>query len=272
MRFPFVIKALGLLVLIAAAPAPAPPTFEGQDAATYKKCLDFARSNPSEGFESASGWRDHGGGLPAEHCVAIALVGLKEYAEAGKRLEKIANEMTVRESNALRADVLGEAAEAWLEGGSPEGAITALNAAIELAPQNPDYFVTRAVAHAQRKDYKLAVQDLNRALALGGPRGDALAYRAAAYRFLGDLKQARADADKAVQIDPRLPDAWLERANIKRLTGDDGGARRDWLTVLDLAPNSAAADAARDNLETLDVHIDGAPQGGPSGATKPGKH
>jgi len=253
LRFLFLIIATSLLPLAAAAGA----EIDGQDAASYQKCLDLARSNPAEGFETASGWRDHGGGLPAEHCVAIALVGLKEYPEAAKRLEAIANEMTVRESAALRADVLSEAAEAWMEGGSTEGAIAALNAAIELTPKNPDYFVSRAVAHAQSKDYKGAVQDLNRALAIGGPRGDALAYRAAAYRFLGDLKQARADADKAVQIDPQLPDAWLERANIKRLTGDDTGARQDWLTVLDLAPKSAAADAARDNLETLDVRVEG---------------
>ena len=130
-------KALGLLAALAATPA-ALAQFDGQDAATYQKCLDLARTNPPEGFETGSSWHDHGGGLPAEHCVAIALVGLKEYAEAGRRLEKIANEMTVRESNTLRADVLGQAAEAWLEGGSPDGAITALNAAIELAPHNPD--------------------------------------------------------------------------------------------------------------------------------------
>jgi tetratricopeptide (TPR) repeat protein len=258
-RFPLMISALSLCAILVAAPASA--QLEGQDAATYQKCLDLARANPSEGFETASSWRDHGGGLPAEHCVAIALVGLKDYAEAARRLEKIANEMTLRESTGLRADVLSQAAEAWLEGGSPDGAVAALNAAIELAPKNPDYFVSRAVAYAQRKNYKGAIQDLNRALAIGGPRGDALAYRASAYRHLGDLKQARADADKAVQMDPKLPDAWLERANIKRLTGDDAGARRDWLTVLDLAPDSAAADAARENLETLDVHVEGPPTG-----------
>jgi tetratricopeptide (TPR) repeat protein len=247
-------------VLVLPAAEWAAAAVEGQDAAAYEKCLDLARKNPSEGFETGSVWRDHGGGLPAEHCVALALVGLKEYGEAARRLEKIANRMTLRESTTLRAEVLSQAAEAWLEAGSPEGAEGALTSAIELAPRNPDYFVSRAVAHAQRKDYKGAVQDLNRALALGGPRGDALAYRAAAWRFLGDLKQARLDADKAVQIDPTLPAGWLERANIKRLAGDPNGARKDWLAVLDLAPASAAAEAARNNLETLDVHVEGLPK------------
>ncbi len=256
-------------LLLAFTVQPAWAQFEGQSAATYQKCLDLARAKPGDGFEAASTWRDHGGGLPAEHCVAIALIGLKEYAEAGRRLEKIANEMTLRESEELRADVLSQASEAWLEGGSVDSAVKAIDAAIKLAPSNPDYFVSRAVAQAQGKNYKAAIQDLNRALVLGGPRGDALAYRAAAYRFLGDLKQARADADKAVQIDPRLPDAWLERANIKRLTGDDAGARQDWLNVINLAPTSAAADAARDNLATLDVHVEG---GSSAADPKKGKH
>jgi tetratricopeptide (TPR) repeat protein len=228
---------------------------EGQDAATYDKCLALARKDPSEGFETGSVWRDHGGGLPARHCVAVALIGLKEYVEAAHRLEKIAAEM-VRESDALRAGVLAQAAEAWSEAGQSENAEAALTAALKLAPRNPDYLVNRAVTYAQRKNYHAAVDDLNKALT-AGPRADALAYRASAWRFLGDLKQARFDAEKAVQSDPTLAEAWLELGNIKRLSDDATGARQDWLHVIALSPDSAAADAARDNIETLDVHVEG---------------
>ena len=248
-------RRLALLILIA---LPAAARAESQDAATYEQCLAVARKDPANGFETGSSWRDHGGGLPAEHCVAVALVGLKEYGEAATRLEKIAGRMA-RESDALRADVLAEAAEAWSEAGRPDNAEGALTEALKLAPRNVDYMVNRAVAHAQRKNYKGAVEDLNKALATGGPRADALAYRASAWRFLGDLKQARADAERAVQTDPKLVEGWLELANVKRLAGDTAGARKDWLKVIELAPASAAADAARDNIETLDVHVEGAP-------------
>ena len=231
---------------------------EGQDAATYDKCLALARKDPAEGFETGSSWRDHGGGLPAEHCVAVALIGLKEYPEAAHRLEKLASEM-VRESDALRADVLSQAAEAWSEAGQPGNAEAALTDALKLAPRNPNYLINRAVTYAQRKNYHAAVDDLNKALAAGGPRADALAYRASAWRYLGDLKQARLDADKSVQSDPGLVAGWLELGNIKRLTGDLAGARQGWLKVIELAPDSAAADDARDNIETLDVHVESAP-------------
>lgn len=44
-----------------------------------------------------------------------------------------------------------------------------------------------------------------------------------------------------------------QAAQTWRLAGDDAGARADWLALLDRAPNSAAAQAARNNLERLDV-------------------
>ncbi|MGB8843878.1 MAG: tetratricopeptide repeat protein [Aliidongia sp.] len=242
-----------LPTIILAAPLTA--RAEGQDAATYDKCLALARKQPSEGFETGSIWRDHGGGLPAQHCVALALIGLKEYVEAAHRLEKIAAEM-VRESDSLRASVLAQAAEAWSEAGQAENAEAALTAALKLAPRNQDYLVNRAVSYAQRQNYHAAIDDLNKALT-AGPRADALAYRASAWRLLGDLKQARFDAEKAVQSDPNLAEAWLELGNIKRLSDDSAGARQNWLKVIELAPDSTAADAARDNIETLDVRVEG---------------
>jgi tetratricopeptide (TPR) repeat protein len=245
------------LLLAALVFTPASALAQAQDAATYDKCLALARKTPADGFETGSSWRDHGGGVPAEHCVAIALVGLKQYGEAATRLETLAAKM-VRESDALRAEVLSQAAEAWSEGGQPKNADSDLTEAIKLAPKNAEYLVDRAVARAQYQDYKNAVDDLNRALAQG-PRADALAYRASAWRYLNDLKQAHADAEASVKLDPGLVAGWLELGNIKRLSQDDAGARKAWLKVIELAPDSAAADDARDNIATLDVHIDTPP-------------
>jgi tetratricopeptide (TPR) repeat protein len=263
------IFAVSIAAAFPAIAAADPIRIEGEDAAAYDRCLALARTNPADGFESASGWHDHGGGLPAQHCVAMSLVGLKQYPEAAQRLEKLAQQM-VRESDALRAEVLSQAAEAWSEAGVPENAGTDLTEALKLTPRNADLLVNRAVSYAQRagfktaaeaqkEDYKAAVEDLNKALVLGGPRADALAYRASAWRYLGDLKQAQRDAEKSVETEPGLIAGWLELGNVKRLAQDDGGARKAWLKVIELAPDSPAADDARDNLAALDVHIDGAP-------------
>ena len=43
----------------------------------------------------------------------------------------------------------------------------------------------------------------------------------------------------------------LERGNIRRLKGDTAGARQDWRRVAELAPDTAAAVAAKVNLDRL---------------------
>ncbi|HLZ65983.1 MAG TPA: tetratricopeptide repeat protein [Aliidongia sp.] len=229
------------------------------DAASYERCMNTARKEPADGFEMASVWKEHGGGLPAEHCSGVALMGLKQYALAGDTLETLGKEM-VREAPSLRAQVLSQAGEAWLQAGEPEKARADLTAAIGLDPKDFSLVVDRARAYAAAKDYKAAKEDLNRALTGGAPRGEVLTYRAAANRLLGDLGAARRDADDAVAAAPGSADAWLERANIRRLQHDDKGARADWIKVLQLAPDSPAGDAARDNLATMDVHVDGPPK------------
>ena len=245
-----------LLLLAAAALAPVAGARAADDAATYNACMGLARQKPDDGLENAEQWRAHGGGFPADHCAAIALIGLKQYAEAAHRLEGLAQAMVTAEP-AMRAQTLQQAAEAWTEGGQPRAAEGDLTEAMRLDPSNIDLMVSRAAARADRKDYGGAIDDLNAVVKRGINRADVYAYRAAAYRLTGDLKDAAADADRAVALGATLPEAFLERANIRRLTGDAPGARQDWLKVVTLAPDSSAADAARKNLEALDVHPDG---------------
>src|SRR5688572_26720358 len=57
---------------------------------TYEVCLMTAKNEPEKGFEMAGKWQTLGGGPPAKHCEAIALIGMKEYGEAATRLEALA--------------------------------------------------------------------------------------------------------------------------------------------------------------------------------------
>jgi tetratricopeptide (TPR) repeat protein len=252
--------ALGALLLLPGAPhaASIDDSKSADDAKTYESCMAQARKEPDEGFEAASIWRDHGGGFPAEHCVATALYALKQYGEAATRLERLAQEM-VTETPPMRADVLSQAADAWMQADQPKSAAADLGAALKLVPGNFDYTMSRAAAEAKAKDWNGAIVDLNSVIAKAAPRGDAFAQRASAYRALGDLKDAAVDAENAVKTAPDLPEAWLERGNIRRMQGDKNGARLDWRKVLELAPDSPAADSARDNIETLELHTDQPP-------------
>ena len=237
-----------------AAPPAAAAAAPGEgidDAAQYHHCISLARQKPAEGWEEALAWGSMGGGEPAHHCGAIALIGLGQHEEAAKRLETRAAES--RSSPKIRAGMLTQAGQSWLLANQPEQAYAAFTTAIKLMPDAPDLLVDRAESLAAAKNYKDALVDLDRALGLAPNRADALTFRATAKRFLDDRTGAAADAAKALQVDPQYQDAWLEDGIVKRLTGDDNGARKSWLKVLEIAPSSAAADSARRNIELLDV-------------------
>lgn len=247
-----------ILVLAAAAfaaPLSAAPSYaQGADADSaerYEQCMRLAERRPDDGFESALAWRDMGGGAAAEHCAATALIGLGLYDEAGRRLEEVGND--TRLEPALRGRLLGQAGQAWLLAGQPARAEAALTAAMQLLPNEVELKIDRSQARAALGDYENAVADLDAAAARAPDRADIFAFRAAAHRFLEHGDQARADVMRALNLQPNHQEALLELGNLKRLAGENDHAREAWLRVVTIDPDSAAANAARENIERMDV-------------------
>jgi tetratricopeptide (TPR) repeat protein len=218
----------------------------------YNACTELALRDPELGFERAIAWRDMGGGAPARHCVTVALYALGQFAEAAKRLEELAAEGDTLPLP-LRTALLGQAGEAWMAARDYERAHAALSAALKITPDDVTLLIERSLAAAGAASYFDALDDLNRAIDLAPDNADALAYRAAAFRYLDSLDLANDDVERALQVNPSHLGALLERGNLRRVQGDAAGARKDWLKVISLAPESASADAARLNLEVLDV-------------------
>jgi tetratricopeptide (TPR) repeat protein len=254
-RAAVILAVIGILLSATPAGAQHLPAVEADH---YARCMDDARRNPAAALESATAWRNSGGGHPAEHCAAVALIGLKRYGEAGKRFDGLADAM-IKAPAELRAEVLDQAGQAWLLAGDAARAEGSLTAALALIPEDPDLLTDRAEAYAAQKRYGEAIADLDRALARDGRRVDALIFRASAYRSSGKLDAALRDIDAAVLLAPDDPDALLERGNVRGLKGDDAGARQDWRRVAQLAPNTPAAAAATDNLAKLDNTPDAPP-------------
>ena len=228
------------------------------DAATYDRCMKLARENPAAARDLAADWQKRGGAHPADHCFAVALIGLKQYREAATRLEALAQAM-IHAPPALRAEVLGQAGQAWLLAGDPMRAYAAEGTALELRPDDADLLTDRAEAAGSAGWFDKAVADLDRVLKTNPSRVDALVYRASANRALDRLDPALADIDTALKLAPDSVEALLERGNIRRLKGDLPGARQDWLRVAKLAPGSAEEAAAKANIARLDVKDEPAP-------------
>ncbi len=188
-----------------------PPPSAEADAETYARCMKLARQDPHAAQSLAAAWHQRGGAHPADHCAAVALIALGKYKEGATRLQALAQAMTKAPAS-LRADVLDQEGQAWLLAGDPVRAYTAMaNAAVALAPGDPELLIDRAEAAAAAGYFDRAVADLDRVLKGDPNRVDALVYRASAYRALDRLDPARADIDKALAEAPHSA-AGLARA------------------------------------------------------------
>ncbi len=217
----------------------------------YDQCLALAHSDPQSAYSQASAWHDAGGGFPAQHCTAVALVGLKRYPEAAVMLQSMAGAM-MQADPTLRGDALEQAGNAWLLAGKSAEAKADFDGALAFKPNDPDILIDRAESFAMDANFFDAIDDLNRALDLAPKRVDALIYRASAYRQLDTLDLASDDIDRALTLQPDAVAGLLERGNIRRLKGDTAGAKADWQRIVRLAPSSLEAQAAKDNLARVD--------------------
>ena len=222
------------------------------DEQRYNLCLKRAHEDAASTYEQALAWHDAGGGPAAVHCSAVALVQLKEYAQAGYKLDALAREHDAGDAD-LRAQLLDEAGNAWILAGQPENAEASLTSAIELGDRGADVFGDRARARAMKKDWLGAESDLSDALSDDRSRPDLLVLRASARHALGKRKEARADLDEALAIAPKYAEALVERGASKLEAGDRAGARQDWQIVIATQPTGPAADAARQYIEKLEL-------------------
>jgi len=246
------IKFLFPLILLALVPYWGNAKAASQDQASeYKACIKLTKREPELAFGSALSWRDQGGGFPARHCAALALIEMKKYHLAAPRLEKLAEEMRATGSDFV-IPTLSQAANTWLLAENYARANAVATAALEIEPDNVELLVDRSRILAQAENYQEAFNDLDKVLRLDPTHTDALTFRAAALRQLGNNKRAMEDVELALSLHPDLIDALIERGILHRLAGNKDQARKDWMNVLSISPHSPAGETARRNLEKLD--------------------
>src|ERR1051326_3829767 len=219
----------------------------------YQACVTAVNAKADDAFEKALTWRDHGGGLPAEHCAALALIALDEPGEAASRLNALATRADAG-SAGEKADLLAQSGNAWLLASQPENAEAAFSAALKLSDKDAELWTDRARARAARQDWPNAESDLSSALKYETHKPEIYVLRASARQAQGNATGYKNDIASALAIDPTFPDALVERGIMKMDAGDKNGARQDFVQVLVRAPDSPAADTVRKRIEALEVH------------------
>lgn len=234
----------------AASPAAGTPFDAAGRNDLYADCMALARSAPAAGLAKAEDWRMNGGGSGAKHCAAVARAGLGQFGAAAEALESLAWELPEATPDRIRAQILAQAGQIWLDAGQSGKANALLTTAIELAPKDVEIRIDRAMTLAGIGRYQDAIIDLSAALLLDDRSIDALVLRASAYRHTDRPERAIDDIERALALAPNNPEALLERGLVRRLFGDEAGARLDWLRIIQLHPESPAAAVARDNLNS----------------------
>jgi len=247
---------LPALAADAAKPQGKPPTAAAiaarkADAAHYTACMSRIDKSAKDAFDDADAWVALGGGEPAKHCAAAALLKLGFPTEAAERLETLAH--SSHQDEATRAAMWTQAAEAWSEAKDLARAHAAQSAAIQLAPGAAEMWTGRARIRAMAQNYGLAVDDLNEALKRKPNDAEALVMRASAYRYLDALDLSLQDLDAAIKAAPGNPQAYLERGIVYRLQKRPNQARADWAAALRILPeDSPLVEEVRRNIELLE--------------------
>jgi tetratricopeptide (TPR) repeat protein len=260
---PLMILAVTLPLAGIAAPAQTHPPAKtiNPEADKYIQCVTRVATAPDQALDMATAWRAGGGGVSAQHCIALALVQLEKYDEAARRLEDVAQDLQsgqgtfglTGDSNAvLLPQVYGQAGNAWLMAGNYSRAYAVLSTALANVVRGTaleaDLLVDRARAQAGLLQYAKALPDLDKAQKISPERADILIYRAASLRILKRFDEAATDLAAALKLDPDNPSALVERGNLRLENGDRQAARADWQRVVVKYPETPEADAANKNL------------------------
>lgn len=223
----------------------------------YQMCLDRVATKPDEAFDIGSAWRDQGGGAPALHCIALALVELGHTGEAALRLEDLARAPGAG-SVEIRVDILSQAGNAWLLEGQARRAISAFTAGIDLALTDEEVtagtlYFDRARAHGLIGEWQEAHDDLTRVLGDYPKYLSALVLRATALRQLGKPRAARQDIDTALRMSPDDPAALIERGILRAQEGAVDAARRDWAQAAVVGKGTDLQEVAQNLIIRLDL-------------------
>ncbi len=208
-------RLLALVLLLSGSPFPAMSANNSPDEGLrYRTCLALAHSTPSKAYEDALIWQNEGGAAPARHCVAMALLGLRDYIHAAEKLEALAYAPDAGD-DALRASALGQSGEAWLQANRPEEALRVLSRALDIEINNADFLTNRARALMALDQPVAAHADLDAAIKLHPDNALSLRLRAAVLLFENDLIRAQDDINAALAFEPANVDSLLVRGQIR---------------------------------------------------------
>ena len=212
----FLYLAAAFAVQTADAPeSPSATASTTPELSRYEICIRHLDDDLEAGRRNAQQWVADGGGADARHCLAVAdrRNGLPRLAAA--RLEDIAQRKDAGD-DFVRAKILAQASEAWLEAKEIADAERTLAEALALVPDSGELQLTAAKVYAASERWQDVLNAVNAAEEAGIISADNFVFRGRAYHSMGDYERAAQDVVNALTLEPTNIDALLLRGEVQR--------------------------------------------------------
>lgn len=201
MRRIFPIAALALLYA-SSATAQSAPSLDEQ----YRACTASVQTDPEGTYKRARAWYGQSRSLASQHCMALALYGMKDYAGAANAIDTMLKGMNSGQGK-IWMSMKHQAAKAHYASGNHTAADTHLSDALYWAMDKDrdadmvPLLLLRARIYSEHNQNLKAVQDFDHALAIR-PDNAVLLQRAQLLHKMGMNTQALADADAILRSEP----------------------------------------------------------------------
>lgn len=181
----------------------------------YHDCVALLEADLELGRIAAQQWVSEGGGANARHCLATADLKAGFPKLAAIRLEEIAERKDAGDDY-VRARLLSQAAEAWLEAEEPALAEKALQKAFVRTPDAGELHLTAVRVYAALERWQSVINATKAAQEAGFVSPQAYVLRGRAYAAQGNYQVAAEDVVNALTLDPVNIDALVLRGELQQ--------------------------------------------------------
>lgn len=179
----------------------------------YADCINLIEADLELGRIAAQQWVGEGGGAEARHCLSVADFKAGFPKLAALRLEEIAQRNDAGDDY-VRARLLSQAANAWLEGGEPTRAEDALNQALALVPDSAELQLTAAKVYAAQERWHEVITAVTNAEDGDLVSAETFVLRGRGRYIFGAYEKSAEDVVAALSVDPTNVDALVLRGDL----------------------------------------------------------
>ncbi|REJ43634.1 MAG: tetratricopeptide repeat protein [Microcystis flos-aquae DF17] len=178
----------------------------------------------------------------------LALFELSKYQTAIEALQQAINTLPKGEDlKNFHSSILQQQSVVYRYLENYEQALTVINQAISLVPNNPNHYNEKWGVLSELKRYDEGLAAINQAIHLA-PRAAWYGNRGVLYYNQQKYELALSDYSKAIDINPNLADAYNNRGNLYKDLQKYDLALSDYSKAIDINPNDALAYNNRGNL------------------------